>query len=277
MKKKERIIKAAVTLAMALIGVYFLYPLFWMLSASFKLPSAVFEYPIRWIPSPLRIKNYAEVWLNPGAPYYVFYLNSLKVTALSVLGVLAVCSMAAYAFAKMNFPGKNLIFAFFLATLMIPSQVTLIPRFALFQFLNLYNKHGAIVLPAAFYVAGIFLLRQFYYTIPDELIEATKIDGASHFLIFTRIILPLSKPAMVSLIILNFVSSWNDYLNPLIFLVSTKLYTLPLGMQMFMEEEGQQLQLVMAAASLNIVPVILLFILLQKYFIQGIATSGLKG
>jgi multiple sugar transport system permease protein len=248
-----------------------------MLSASLKLPAAVFEYPIRWIPENPRFSNFAEVWLNPSAPFYLFYLNSVKVTLLTVLGVLILCSTSAYAFAKMNFPGKNIIFMLFLSTMMIPTQVTLIPRYVLFQHLGLYNTHWALILPPLFFVVGIFLLRQFYYSIPNELIEATKIDGASHFRIFALIVLPLTKPAMVSLIILKFVSSWNEYMDPLIFLVSSRLFTIPLGMQMYMDAEGQQLQLVMAAAALNIVPVIVLFVALQKYFIQGIATSGLKG
>jgi multiple sugar transport system permease protein len=269
--------KIITTAVMLVIGIFFLYPLFWMLSASLKLPAAVFEYPMRWIPENPRFSNFAEVWLNPVNPFYLFYLNSLKVTLLTVLGVLILCSTSAYAFAKMNFPGKNLIFMLFLSTMMIPTQVTLIPRYVLFQQIGLYNTHWALILPPLFYVVGIFLLRQFYYSIPNELIEATKIDGASHFRIFTFIVLPLTKPAMISLIILKFVSSWNEYMDPLIFLVSGRLFTIPLGMQIYMDAEGQQLQLVMAAAALNIVPVIILFVTLQKYFIQGIATSGLKG
>jgi multiple sugar transport system permease protein len=269
--------KIITTAVMLVIGIFFLYPLFWMLSASLKLPAAVFEYPVRWIPENPRFANFAEVWLNPTNPFYLFYLNSVKVTLLTVLGVLILCSTSAYAFAKMNFPGKNIIFMLFLATMMIPTQVTLIPRYVLFQQMGLYNTHWALILPPLFYVVGIFLLRQFYYSIPNELIEATMIDGASHFRIFALIVLPLTKPAMISLIILKFVSSWNEYMDPLIFLVSGKLFTIPLGMQIYMDAEGQQLQLVMAAAALNIIPVIILFVALQKYFIQGIATSGLKG
>jgi multiple sugar transport system permease protein len=273
-KDRGKIITTAVMLA---IGIFFLYTLFWMLSASLKLPAAVFEYPIRWVPENPRFSNFSEVWLNPSNPFYLFYLNSLKVTLLTVAGVLILCSTSAYAFAKMNFPGKNIIFMLFLSTMMIPTQVTLIPRYVLFQHMGLYNTHWALILPPLFYVVGIFLLRQFYYSIPNELIEATKIDGASHFRIFALIILPLTKPAMISLIILKFVSSWNEYMDPLIFLASGRLFTIPLGMQIYMDAEGQQLQLVMAAAALNIIPVIILFVALQKYFIQGIATSGLKG
>ena len=275
-RRKNTITKFLITVIMLIIGIYFLYPLFWMLSASLKLPAMVFEYPIRWLPKTPRFSNYSEVWFNSTNPFYLFYLNSLKVTFLTIAGVLILCSSSAYAFAKMNFPGKNFIFMLFLSTMMIPTQVTLLPRYALFQLLNLYNTHWALILPSLFYVVGIFLLRQFYYSIPNELIEASTIDGASHFLIFPVIILPLSKPAMVSLVILKFVSSWNDYMDPLIFLVSSKLFTIPLGMQIYMDAEGQQLQLVMAAAALNIVPIVLLFMFLQKYFIQGIATSGLK-
>lgn len=271
------IIKLIFTIVMLGLGVFLISPLIWMLSSSVKLPAEVFEYPFKLIPENIRWQNYLEVWTNKSNPFYLFYFNSFKVAALSIVGVLVVCSTAAYAFARINFKGKEVIFTLFMATMMIPPQVTLIPRFAMFRWMNIYNTHWSLILPSMFYVVGIFLLRQFYRTIPIELSEAALIDGASHFRIFTQIMLPLTKTGMVSLIILKFVASWNEYMDPLIFLTKNKLYTIPLGMQIYMDSEGQQLQLVMAAASLSIIPLVILFMIFQKYFIQGIATSGLKG
>lgn len=276
-KKKIKFGRIIATLVMLGIGLVFTLPFLWMLSASLKLPMDVFEYPIRWIPNPPRFSNYAAVWLNPSYPFYQFYLNSLKIAVITVLGVLVVCSLAAYAFAKVKFAGKNVIFMLFLATMMIPTQVTLVPRFVMFNWLKLYNTHASLIFPSLFYVVGIFLLRQFYQSIPTELSEAAMIDGAGHFRIFTTILLPLTKPAMLSLIILKFVATWNEYMDPLIFLNSVSKYTVPLGMQAYLDAEGQQLQLLMAAASVSIIPFFILFIALQKYFVAGIVTSGLKG
>jgi multiple sugar transport system permease protein len=275
--RAKTIKKSIATAAMLATGALFLYPLLWMLSSSLKLPAEVFSHPMVWIPENPRFSNYAEVWLKAANPFYIFYINSLKVTLLTITGMLAFCSTAAYAFARMEFRGKSVVFMAFMATMMIPPQVTLVPKFGMFQLMRLYNTHWALILPSVVYVVGIFLLRQFYQSLPTELFEAAIVDGASHFRVFCQIVLPLTKPAMVSLVILKFVASWNEYMDPLIFLIKTSLFTVPLGMQIYLDAEGQQIQLVMAVASISVLPVVILFVALQKYFIQGIATSGLKG
>ena len=165
----------------------------------------------------------------------------------------------------------------FLATLMIPTQVTLVPRFVLFRLFDLYNTHAALILPSMFNVVGIFLFRQFLITIPMELTESAKIDGANHFRIWLQIVMPLAKAAMISLIILGFTWTWNDYVNPLIFLTSKNLYTVTVGLQALLDEEGINFNLFMAGATCSIIPIMIVFIVSQKYFIEGVANSGLKG
>jgi|HigsolmetaAR203D_1030402.scaffolds.fasta_scaffold06808_3 multiple sugar transport system permease protein len=269
--------KLALTIMVAFFGLLMLMPFGWMISSSLKKPIEVFAFPIQWIPQDVQWHNYKTVWLNEYYPFYRFYVNSLKVGALSIAGTLFVSATSAYAFARVNFPGKNVIFLAYLATLMVPQHITLVPRFVLFHWLGIYNTHWALVLPNVFNVLGIFLLRQFFMGIPRELSEAAYMDGAGHFRIFWRVILPLSKPGFVSLLILSFVWNWNNYLDPLIFLTDKSLYTIPVGLQALLDEEGTQYNLVMAGATCAVLPLMIVFLMFQKYFIQGIATSGLKG
>ncbi|MCU6712943.1 carbohydrate ABC transporter permease [Paenibacillus sp. J5C_2022] len=269
--------KMGFTVMAAAAGVFMILPFLWMVSASLKRPIDVFAFPIQWIPDEMMWSNYKEVWMNPYYTFYLYYLNSLKVTILSVLGTLLVSSMAAYAFAKLHFWGKNAIFLCYLATLMIPPHVTLVPRFILFHWLDIYNTHWALILPGMFNILGIFLLRQFFMGIPSEISEAAKIDGAGHARVWSIIILPLAKPALVSLMILSFIWNWNDYINPLIFITSKDLYTIPVGLQAFMGMESVQYNLIMAGAACAILPLLILFLILQKYFISGIASSAIKG
>ena len=185
--------------------------------------------------------------------------------------------MAAYAFAKIDFKGKKFVFTLFLASIMIPSQVTIIPRFMLFYKMGIYNTLWSIILPSWFGATSIFLLRQFYMGLPNDLIEAAKIDGAGHLRIFAQIMLPLTKPVMVSCIVLSFIALWNEYLSPLIFLSNKKVYTIAQAIRWYLMSDTQQYELTMAAASIAIVPLIILFVFCQKYFVEGIATSGMKG
>ncbi len=275
--QRQTMVKIAVTVALIACGVLMLMPFGWMISASLKKPIDVFSFPIRWIPRDIQWQNYKTVWLNEYYPFYLFYINSLKVAALSIFGTLLVSSTSAYAFARISFPGRNAIFLMYLATLMIPQHITLVPRFILFQWLDIYNTHWALILPSVFNVLGIFLLRQFFIGIPKELSEAAYMDGAGHFKIFYKVILPLSKPGFVSLTILSFVWNWNNYLDPLIFLNDKMLYTIPVGLQALLDNEGTQYNLVMAGATCAVLPLMIVFLLFQKYFIQGIASSGLKG
>ena len=189
---------------------------------------------------------------------------------------LIVSSMAGYSFAKIQFKGKNFVFLLMLVTMMIPVQATIIPRFILFKTVGIYNSLWALILPAFFNVTSIFLLRQFYMSLPDGLMEAAKIDGASHWQIWSMVMMPLTKPAMVTVSVLAFITSWNEYLNALIFLPSNRNYTVALGIQYWMSMTDEY-NLMMTAAASAIIPVIILFLFTQKYFVESIATSGVKG
>ena len=203
--------------------------------------------------------------------------NSLVLATATIVGQLLVSSLAAYAFACIDFKGKNIVFIMLLGAMMIPSQATLIPRFTLFNSMGLYNTHWALLLPSWFSVSAVFLLRQFYQKIPRDLVEAAVIDGAGHFRIWWQIMMPLTKTAMVSLTILAFIGSWNDFLTPLIFLTDKDLFTVSLGINLYNSMEQDLINKVMAAATVGTVPVILIFSIFQKQFVEGITTSGIKG
>ena len=273
----QRAKSAIKTVILVAFGLLFISPLLWMISSSLKGPLDVFSVPFQWIPDNPRWETYIKIWTDDTIPFLLMYYNSLKIAMLSIFGQVVVSSLAAYAFAKMNFRGKHVVFMLFLGSMMIPSQVTIIPQFMLFHRMGLYNTHWAVIFPVWFNVTSIFLFRQFYMAIPNDLMESAKIDGANHFYIWSRIILPLTKPPMISVVILAFISSWDSYLQPLIFLVSRELYTVALGVNFYYTAEAQQFNLTMAAATSAIVPVLILFIFCQRYFVEGITKTGIKG
>ena len=275
MKKKKRTSKIITTVVIGAFSLIFVLPLIWMISASLKPNYEIFNYPIRWIPNPPMVQNYITVWTDETMPFGLMYLNSLKIAVFTIIGKLIISAGAAYAFSKMRFPGKNFIFILFLASMMIPTQVTILPRFVLFKELGLYNTHASLILPALFDVSAIFLLRQFYSAVPFDLSESAVIDGASHFRIWAQIIVPLTKAPMASLAILALVTSWNDYFNPLIFIVSKNKYTVSLGINNYTADVYVNMGL--AASVSAILPILLLYIFCQKYFEQSIASSGIKG
>jgi len=278
MKKKNNASKIICTLLVASFAVLFVVPFVWMILSSLKTTPEVFARPYYWLPAKWQWKNYVEVWsMDADVNMMRSYCNSLYIAFFSITLQMIISSLAAYAFAKVNFKGKGFLFILFLSTMMIPSQVTIIPRFMMFKTIGLYNNLWAIILPAAFSTTSIFMLRQFYMGLPNDLMEAAKIDGAGHLRIFFQIMLPLTKAALVSLIILAFISSWNEYLSPLIFLPNKKFYTVSQAIESYMLDEYKQYNLTMAAATSTIIPVIILFIVGQKYFVEGIAASGVKG
>lgn len=276
MEAKKILPKAIRTLIIGVIAVLFLLPLLWMISASFKAPLEVFEYPIKWIPEIFHFENYVQVWTDEVIPFWRLYGNSLFIVFFNLLGQLLFASLAAYAFAKLDFKGKNVIFIGFLAAMMIPTQATIIPRYMLFRTIGLYDNLWAIIFPTWFDATAIFMLRQFYLGLPDDLVEAARIDGASHARIWGQVMFPLTKPAVVSLAILGFIASWNEYLSPLIFLTDKRLYTVALGIRFYFADEAQEYNITMAAAASAVIPILILFLVCQKYFIEGIATSGMK-
>ena len=277
MKKKETRNAIIKTVIVGLLALLFISPLIWMVSASLKPTTEVFATPFRLIPETIRWDNYAKVWTDDTVSMVQAYLNTFKIVIISTLGQIAIASLAAYAFAKINFRGKNLIFLMFLSSMMIPTQVTFIPRFMLFKTMNLYNTHWSIILPTLFGATSIFMLRQFYMGLPNDLMEAAKIDGAGHFRIFLQIMMPLTKSAMITLVVLAFIASWNEYLSPLIFLTKEHLFTVSQAIRWYLQDDLKRYELVMAASTSAILPVVVLFITCQKYFVEGIATSGVKG
>lgn len=277
MKRKETVGAWTKMVIIGVFGIAFLSPLIWMVLSSFKATTEVFSVDFRWLPKVWHWENYGNVWGDPEVNMLKSYLNTIFITFMGTVVQLAFASLAAYAFAKIQFKGKNFVFLLFLSTMMIPVEVTIIPRFMLFKTIKLYDNLWAVILPHWFNATAIFLLRQFYMGLPNDLMEAAKIDGASHPMIFGRILFPLTKSALISLMVLSIVSCWNEYLSPLIFLVNKNLYTVSQVIRWYMLDDLQRYELVMAAATSSIVPIIILFIACQRYFIEGIASSGVKG
>ncbi|MEK3701830.1 carbohydrate ABC transporter permease [Paenibacillus sp. FSL R10-2199] len=262
-------------LFMILISLIMIVPFLWMLSTSFKLQEEVFQYPIQWIPQVFHFENYTEVWTS--IPFPLYYFNSLKVSVLVTLGQLITCSLAGYAFARLDFPGKNRLFIMYFAAFMIPYQVIMIPQYFVIKKLGLVDSHWALILLEIFSPYGVFLIRQFLSGISKELSEAARIDGCNEFGIFARIILPLAKPALATLGIFAFSWVWNDFQAPLIYLTSDSLKTLPLGLASLNGEFTSQTQLVMAGTVLSLIPVVTVFLFFQRYFISGITAGSVKG
>ncbi|SEJ51740.1 carbohydrate ABC transporter membrane protein 2, CUT1 family [Bhargavaea ginsengi] len=250
-------------------SILMLSPLWWMLVTSVKTMQEVMTYPPTFWPESWNWSNYMKTW--EAAPFDLYTINTLTITILVVIGNVFVNSFIAYGFAKVPFKGRNVLFAIVLSTMMIPGFVTLIPQYVLFAKLQWLNTYYPLVIPAFFGSAfNIFLLRQFYMTIPDELIEAAKMEGASHFWIWWKIGLPLTKPALATVAIFSFNGAWNDFLGPLLYLNDENLYTLQLGLQVFKGQMSTQWNYLMAGSLLVLLPVIILFFFFQKYFIQGI-------
>nr|WP_094549150.1 carbohydrate ABC transporter permease [Petroclostridium xylanilyticum] len=250
-------------------------PFLWMLSASLKTEMNVFDFPINWIPENPVWSNYIVIWQK--IDLLLFYFNTIKLTFIITTLQLVTCSLAAYAFAKIEFPERNLLFLGYIATMMVPFQVVMIPQFIIMKYLNLTDTHMALILLQAFSPFGVFLMRQFYLNIPNELSEAARIDGLSEFGIYLKVMLPLAKPALASLGIFTFVFVWNDFLGPLIYINSNAKKTIQLGIRMFISQYSAEYSLIMAASVCSLLPVIIIFISAQKFFVEGIAMSGLKG
>ncbi|NOU97096.1 ABC transporter permease subunit [Paenibacillus sp. LMG 31456] len=269
--------KVIVTIIMFVVSILFLLPFFWMLSASFKMESDVFNFPIDWIPQQWNaVKNYTEVWLGK-FPFYLYYWNSIKIAIITTAISVIVSSMAAYGFSKVQFKASKWLFLIVLTTFMVPGQATLVPQFILYRYIGLFDSHLGLILLGSFSVLGTFMLRQFFMGLHNEFIESAKIDGAGHFRIFWSIALPLVRPSIATYAILRFIWTWNDYQNPLIFLRTDKLFTIPLAMQKFTSLSGEFYSLIMAAAVSSILPLLIIFIIGQKSVIEGIASGGVKG
>ncbi len=274
-KKVKLALIVCAYLLLFVIVLFMLIPYVWMLSASLKLNKDVFSFPVQWIPEMPRWQNYVDIWNR--IPLGLFIYNTAKLSIIVTVLQLLTSSFAAYAFSKLRFKGRHVLFLGYIATIAIPWQAYMVPQFIMMRSLGLNNTHLAIIFLQAFSAFGVFLMRQFYQGVPDELCEAARIDGLSEYGIWARIMLPLSKPALSTLTIFTFVSTWNDFLGPMIYLTQTPLKTIQIGLRMFISQYSAEYGLIMAASVVSIIPVLIVFLGLQKYFVQGIAASGVKG
>ncbi|HEY0827005.1 MAG TPA: carbohydrate ABC transporter permease [Bacilli bacterium] len=277
-KKKNRNQMGLIILSlfMLIYGILNLFPFLFMLSSSFKALGKVFEYPIRIIPETIVFNHYVELF-SPKYSFMRWYANTLVMEFSTIVLRIFIVGITAYAFARLRFRGRDIIFLIVLAALMIPGDMTLVPRYIIYKFLHITDTMWSMVLPYTFEVFLIFLVRQFFMTIPFELSEAAIIDGCNHLQVFYKIILPLARPVMSTMILFTFVWAWNDYITPYIFITNVDKQMLSVGLQYFQALYIDNYPLQMAASTLILVPVILIFLIAQKSFIEGIATSGLKG
>lgn len=251
-----------------------LLPYYLMVVTSLKPLREIFTYPFTWIPSRLAWENYVDAWNH--APFARYFLNSIFISVSETLGVLITSALAGYAFARMRFVGREVLFLLFLGTLMVPGEVQLVPNYITITRLGWLNTYYALIVPWLASVFGIFFMRQFFATIPQELQDAATIDGASHLTFLSRVVVPLSKPAFITVALLTFLGSWNALLWPLIVTNTPEMRPIMVGLLTFSGEWGTQPRLLMAAATFSVAPVLLLFFILQRYFIAGIARAGLK-
>lgn len=275
MAKQSKLNKAILYACLILLSVTILIPFLWMVSSSLKTSQDVFSVPMRWLPDKIVWKNFSDIWTK--IPMMLFFKNSFKLSLIITFLQVCTSTLAAYPFAKMKFPGKDFIFLCYIATIAVPWQVYMIPQFIIVRNFHLADTHLALILMQAFSAFGVFLVRQAYLAIPRELSEAARIDGLGEFGIYCRVMLPLVKPAIATLVIFTFVNTWNDYMGPMIYLNSNELKTIQLGLRMFVTQYSADYNLVMAAALISLIPVGILFLSLQRFFIEGVATSGLKG
>jgi multiple sugar transport system permease protein len=255
----------------------FAAPFLWTVSTALKTNQEVFAVPPRWVPNPPQWGNFQRAWTE--LPFPTFVLNTLFVTVVSTFGQVLSASLVAYGFARFKFRGRTALFYLLLSTMMLPSQVTMIPVFLLWRSLGLIDTFVPLIAPA-FFGGGaftIFLLRQFFLTVPRELDEAAMLDGATPFGIWRSILLPLSRPALITVTLFSFIAHWDDFMGPLIYLNSMERYTVAIGLRMFQDMFGTQLELLMAASLIHIIPTVILFFVAQRYFVKGIAMTGLKG
>lgn len=272
---KSFIEKSVTYIILSFVGISMLFPFIWMLSTSLKDPSQVFTTSLELWPRPFVFENYINAW--KAIPFGRFYINSILIGILVTFGQVLTSSMAAYAFARLKFPGRDKLFFGYLATMMIPYMVTTIPVFILLKYLNWLDTYKALVLPAIFTAYGTFMLRQFFMTLPSELEDAAKIDGCSLWRIYWQIILPLSKPALATLSTFTFLGNWQSFIWPLIVTSSEKMKTLPVGLSYFQDMYTTNWTLLMAAAVIVLVPALIVFIFNQRFITKGIALSGIKG
>ena len=279
MKETNLFFKTIIYLMLIIGSIMYIFPLVWLISSSLKPIKEAMILPPVWIPHPPQWKNYVDVLTNPNIPILRYAQNTLIICILGVLGVVISSSLVAYGLARIDWKGKNILFGVTLATMMIPFPVTMIPLYGIFRSLQWIGSYKPLWVPVWFGTAfNIFLLRQFFLTIPTDLSDAARIDGCSEFRIFHQIILPLCRPALMVVGLFHFMYAWNDFIGPLIYLTNQDTFTLSLGLQFYQSQHGgTEWHHLMAASTIVVLPVIILFFFTQKTFIKGIVMTGLKG
>ena len=276
--KKEGFLKAITYAILILGGITMIMPFLWMISTSLKEPQAIYAFPPKWIPDPVIFTAYLKIWKV--VPFARFYFNSIFVSLCVTAGQVTTSAFAAYAFSRLRFPGRDKLFFGYLATMMIPYSVILVPVYILMVYLRWIDTYKALIIPAMFTAYGTFMLRQFFMTIPRDLEDAARIDGCSLIGIFWKIIMPLSKPALATLTMFTFLANWNNFMWPLMVTDSIEMKTLPVGLAYF-QEVYQYTQpdwaLLMAGSLLVVLPIIIIFVFIQRFFVEGIKLTGIKG
>jgi multiple sugar transport system permease protein len=274
-KKADAITHAAVITMLSIGAIFIMFPLIWMISTALKSDTELFINP-SLIPRDWMWSNFAKAW--KAAPFPTYLRNTVFITSVSMVGVLISNAIVAYGFARIDFKGKKFMFALLLATMMIPGSVTMIPTYILFSKLKWVGTYLPLTVPAFFAGAfDVFLLRQFMLGIPQDYSEAAKIEGANEFTIFSRVVMPLCKPALTAIAIFTFNGRWNDFMGPLLYLNKERMYTLQIGLRSFQTAHGMEWQSFMAASLIVLLPVVIVFFFLQNYFIEGVSMSGVKG
>ncbi|MDR1637125.1 MAG: carbohydrate ABC transporter permease [Treponema sp.] len=274
-EKKNLLLRTGTYILLLLVTLVTLLPLIWMLSASLKHDTEVFSVPIRWIPRDPVWGNYSKIWDKINFKQFTF--NSFKLSLIITFIQVITSSFAAYGFAKCHFRGRDTLFFVYIATIAIPWQVYMLPQYIEIRILHLIDTHLGYVLMHSFIAFGVFLIRQFYVSIPDELLDAARIDGLNEYGAYFHIVLPLSKPVIATLSIFSFVGIWNDFMGPMIYFDSMRNKTIPLGIRMFLGQYATEYGLIMASSVVSLIPVFIVFLGFQRFFIEGIATSGMKG
>jgi ABC-type glycerol-3-phosphate transport system permease component len=277
-RRNQWLLQRMIIYALLLLGGFIMViPFFWLLSSSLKAPSKIYILPPQWIPNPLQWQNYPTAVTS--IPYWTYALNTLTITVGAMLGTIITSSMSGFAYGRLRWPGRDFLFTCMLSTLMLPNVVLMIPTYILYKYLGWLDSFLPLTVPYWFGggAFNIFLMRQFMMTIPKDLDDAARVDGANAFTIFTRLLLPLCRPALAIIAIFSFIYHWNDFMGPLIYLTNPDLRTLSLGLNYFKDMFRVKTELIMAGSTIMITPIILLFLLAQRYFVQGIALTGLKG
>ena len=275
MEAKKKITKTILYILLISLALFMLVPFYWMVISSLKLNKDVFSIPMTWWPETMHPENYRIIWEK--LPLITFFKNTAKLTLCTTVIQLCTSCFAAYGFTKCHFKGRDTLFLMYVTTIAVPWQVYMVPQFMMMRSFGLADTHLAIICLQAFSAFGVFMMKQFYEGIPTELCEAARIDGMSEYQIWYKVMLPLSKPALSTLTIFTFVNTWNDFLGPLIYLTTESKKTLQLGLRMFISQFGSEYGLIMAASVLSLIPVLIVFLSLQKYFVEGVAASGVKG